>query len=110
CLQHARGAFDEFILVDTGSQDRTVAIAESFGAKVLHRAWDDDFSAPRNLGLSAATGDWVLVLDADEFILEGGCERIRELVQNPMALGYHLRFTNIYGGGKTIGVLMVRLF
>lgn len=110
CLQRARGAFDEFVLVDTGSKDRTVEIAESFGAKVLHRAWDDDFSAPRNLGLQSATGDWILVLDADEFIHEGGCERIRQLVQNPAALGYHLRFTNNYGQGKTIGVMMVRLF
>lgn len=110
CLQHARGAFDEFVLVDTGSKDRTVEIAESFGAKVLHRAWDDDFSAPRNLGLQSATGDWILVLDADEIVHNGGCERIRELVQNPFALGYHLRFTNNYGNGKTIGVMMVRLF
>tara|TARA_R110002072_G_scaffold174303_4_gene329482 strand:- start:97022 stop:99490 length:2469 start_codon:yes stop_codon:yes gene_type:complete len=110
CLRHAQGAFDELVLVDTGSTDRTIEIAESFGAKVLHRAWDDDFSAPRNFGLQSATGDWILVLDADEIIHEGGCERTRELVQNPSALGYHLRFTNNYGNGKTIGVMMVRLF
>ena len=110
CLQHAQGAFDEFILVDTGSKDRTIAIAESMGAKVLHQPWDDDFSKPRNLGLAAATGDWILVLDPDEFLQAGACERIRELVQNPQALGYHLRFTNTYSSGKTIGVMMVRLF
>jgi Tfp pilus assembly protein PilF len=110
CLEHARGAFDEFILVDTGSKDRTIEIAESAGAKVLQQAWDDDFAKPRNLGLSAATGDWILVLDADEFLQSGGVERIRELVQNPHALGYHLCFTNRYSSGKTIGVMMVRLF
>jgi len=110
CLEHAQGAFDELVLVDTGSTDDTTAIAESFGAKVLHFPWCDDFSAPRNVGLQAATGDWILVLDADEFVQPGGCERIRELVQNPRALGYHLHFVNVYGKGKTLGVMMVRLF
>ena len=110
CLGRARAAVDEIIVVDTGSTDRTVAIAESFGAKVLHSPWADDFSAPRNVGLQAATGDWILVLDADEFLQPGACERIRELVQQPGALGYHLHFVNIYGNGKTLGVMMVRLF
>ena len=68
CLDRARAAVDEIVIVDTGSKDRTVAIAQSFGAKVLHVPWDDDFSAPRNAGIAAATGDWILVLDADEFL------------------------------------------
>ena len=110
CLQRARAAVDEIVLVDTGSTDRTVAIAESFGAKVVHAPWCDDFAASRNVGLQLATGDWILVLDADEFLQPGACERIRELVQNPQALGYHLHFVNIYGHGKTLGVMMVRLF
>lgn len=110
CLRRAQGAFDEFVLVDTGSKDRTVEIAESYGAKVIHEPWDDDFSKPRNLGMSKATGDWILVLDADEFIQADGCEQMRQLVNNPHALGYHMLFTNNYGGGKTIGVMMVRLF
>lgn len=110
CLRRAQGAFDEFILVDTGSKDRTIEIAESYGAKVLHRPWDDDFSTPRNLGLSEATGDWILVLDPDEFVQGDGCQQMRELVNNPYALGYHLLFTNNYGNGKTTGVMMVRLF
>ncbi|HEB54234.1 MAG TPA: glycosyltransferase family 2 protein, partial [bacterium] len=110
CLEHAAAAFDELVLVDTGSTDRTVEIAESFGAKVVHEPWADDFSAPRNTALQHATGDWILVLDADEFLLEEGPARIRELVQDPTALGYHMRFINDYGDGKTIGVMMVRLF
>ncbi len=110
CLERAKAAVDEIVIVDTGSKDGTVAIAESFGARVLHTTWDDDFSAPRNLGLRAATGDWILVLDADEFLQPGACERIRELVQNERALGYHLHFVNVYDGGKTLGVMMVRLF
>ena len=60
----------EIILVDTGSTDNTVAIAEKFGAKVYHQPWADNFSVPRNLSLEKATGDWILVLDADEAIAE----------------------------------------
>lgn len=110
CLSRARPAVDEIVLVDTGSTDDTIAIAESFGAKILRSPWQDDFSAPRNVGLRAATGDWVLVLDADEFLQPGACERIRELVENPAASGFHLHFVNIYGKGRTLGVMMVRLF
>lgn len=58
----------EIILVDTGSTDATVRIATDLGARVLHRPWDGDFSLPRNLGLEHATGDWILVLDADEAV------------------------------------------
>lgn len=110
CLRHAAAAVDEIVLVDTGSQDRTIAIAESFGAKVVREEWRDDFAAPRNTALAHATGDWILVLDADEMLTPDAPARIRELVRDPSAAGYHLRFTNIYTGGKTIGVMMVRLF
>ncbi|MCU1451848.1 MAG: glycosyltransferase [Acidimicrobiales bacterium] len=66
CLSSLRGIVDELVIVDTGSVDATVAIAESYGARVLHQQWTGDFSAPRNLGLEAATGRWILYIDADE--------------------------------------------
>lgn len=66
CLESVRGVADEIILVDTGSEDATVAIAQRFGAKVLRYKWHDDFAAARNQSLQAATGQWLLVLDADE--------------------------------------------
>jgi glycosyltransferase involved in cell wall biosynthesis len=66
CLQSAQAWVDEMIVVDTGSNDETVAIAESFGAKVSHFQWCDDFAAARNYSLTLATGAWILVLDADE--------------------------------------------
>jgi tetratricopeptide (TPR) repeat protein len=110
CLSRAAPFVDEIVLVDTGSRDDTVGIAQSFGARVLHEEWQDDFSAPRNTALRAATGDWILVLDADEFLQPGAGERIRELVRCPAVSGYHLRFVNVYGAGRTQGVMMVRLF
>ena len=69
CLQAARDAVDEIVVVDTGSTDRTVEIAESLGARVLHHEWDGDFSAARNVSFDAATGDWVMYLDADEVLV-----------------------------------------
>jgi tetratricopeptide (TPR) repeat protein len=66
CVESAREAVDEIIIVDTGSTDGTVELAERLGAKVSHFTWCDDFAAARNASLDAATSDFVLVLDADE--------------------------------------------
>jgi len=60
------GLVDEVVIVDTGSTDGTIAVARSFGARVLEEPWREDFSAARNVSLDAATGDWILWLDADE--------------------------------------------
>ena len=66
CLKSVRGLAAQIIVVDTGSTDRTVAIAREFGAEIYSFAWGDDFAAARNAALERATGDWVLMLDADE--------------------------------------------
>lgn len=66
CLASLRGVVDEIIVVDTGSLDRSVAIATEFGAVVSHHVWNDDFAEARNRSLDAATGEWVLYIDADE--------------------------------------------
>lgn len=80
CLASVDGAVDERVVLDTGSTDRTVALAQAAGARVVHRAWSGDFSAARNAVLAAATGDWVLVLDADERLGPGAAEVIRAAV------------------------------
>ena len=56
------------LVVDSGSSDKTVEIAEKCGAKVVYSAWDDDFAAQRNFALQHVTTPWVLYLDADEFL------------------------------------------
>ena len=66
CLASVRDVVDELIVVDTGSRDATPAIAAALGAHVSSAPWSDDFAAARNASLARATGDWVLVLDADE--------------------------------------------
>ena len=68
CLASIKPVVQELLVVDTGSCDRTVAIAELFGARVIRYAWHDDYAAARNAGLVSALGEWVLVLDADEVV------------------------------------------
>lgn len=71
---------DEMIVVDTGSEDRTKDIATVYGAKVYDFQWKDDFSAARNYALSKASGEWVLILDADEVISPIDFEILRKIV------------------------------
>ncbi len=66
CLSSVKDVADEIVIVDTGSTDKTIEIAESFSAKIFHFDWVNDFSAARNFALSKCTGDWILYLDADE--------------------------------------------
>ncbi len=65
-LSHHAELADEVIIVDTGSRDETRDIARGAGARVIEHAWQDDFAAARNAGLTAVSSDWVLILDADE--------------------------------------------
>jgi glycosyltransferase involved in cell wall biosynthesis len=97
CLEAVRGAVDEIVVVDTGSTDGTVRIAESFGARVLHHAWDGDFSAARNVSFDAATGDWVMYLDADEVLVADDVKRLRALTARTWREAFYLVETNHTG-------------
>jgi Flp pilus assembly protein TadD len=66
CLESARDVCDDIVVVDTGSTDATVAIAETAGARVHHHPWEGSFSAARNHALRYARRAWILQLDADE--------------------------------------------
>lgn len=79
-LSWGKNLVTEQIVVDTGSTDRTVEIAESMGAKVFHFEWIDDFSAAKNFALEKASGDWIAFLDADEYIRESDMEKLRKLL------------------------------
>ena len=66
CLASIAPVVDEIVVVDTGSSDGTVAIAERHGARIHHHAWTGDFAAARNLALDGTECDWILYIDADE--------------------------------------------
>jgi len=80
CLASAKPVLHELIVVDTGSTDRTEAIATAFGAKLHRFPWNGNFSDARNHALEQAKGAWVLVLDADEVISDRDYGQIRTLV------------------------------
>lgn len=75
-----QGNYDELIVVDTGSTDKTVAVAEKYGAQIYHFVWQNDFSLARNFALEKAAGEWIIFLDADEYY-EGPIS-IREYLHN----------------------------
>lgn len=70
----------EQIVVDTGSTDRTVEIAQEMGAKVFHFEWCDDFSAAKNYAIEQASGEWIAFLDADEYMQEADAERLLQIL------------------------------
>ncbi|MDJ0677767.1 MAG: tetratricopeptide repeat protein [Calothrix sp. MO_167.B42] len=81
CLQSAKKLVDEIVVLDTGSTDKTPQIAREHGAKVHDFQWCNDFSAARNEALKYVTGDWVLVLDADETLVPGIMPQLKEAIQ-----------------------------
>lgn len=83
-LSWGKGIVYEQIVVDTGSSDRTIQIAEEMGAKVFHFPWDNDFSAAKNFALEQAKGDWIAFLDADEYLSEEDARKILPLLKNSM--------------------------
>ena len=79
CLEQASKVVDQLIVVDTGSEDESVQIAEAAGAQVYHHPWEGDFSKARNQSLSYATKDWVLILDGDEVLDEDSLHHFETL-------------------------------
>lgn len=86
CLESVRPHVDRILVVDTGSTDATAALAATGGAEVHHMAWPHDFSAARNHALDLADADWNLILDADEWIVDGGAH-LRAWCQGPDRVG-----------------------
>jgi len=114
CLRSVRGVADEIVVVDTGSGDGTADVARAHGARVVSVEWRGDFSFARNAGLEAATGDWILVLDADEELDDASIPELRAAVADAAAEAYWVRIVNYLGqspdDGLTVENLYPRLF
>jgi len=98
CLESAKPFFTQIVVVDTGSTDRTIEIAESFGAEVHEVVWPDSFAEARNESLKYATGDWICWLDADDTLpFLSGETMVNAVLNAPERLGgliMPVRFVN----------------
>ncbi|MEW6696899.1 MAG: glycosyltransferase [Bacillota bacterium] len=111
CIDSVKHLVHEIIVVDTGSSDDTVLLAQKAGARVFHISWTDDFARARNVGLEKATGDWILVLDADEVLATVSDEKFQQLLKDAEVEGYFLNIRNFYGNGREFTTdKVVRLF
>ena len=113
CLAAAAPAVDEIIVVDTGSTDRTIEIAEKYGARVIEQAWTGSFSDARNASFDAATSDWIIYLDADEVLVEEDVRRLRALTGRVWREAFYLvetSYTGELGDGGAITNSALRVF
>ncbi len=103
---------DEIVVYDTGSTDRSVAIARERGARVFEGYWDDSFARARNVAIAQARGDWILSLDADEELVANPTT-VRALLTDPRSdvEAYLMAIENLHGAGNARSVhTAVRLF
>lgn len=99
CIKSAKLVCDDIIVVDAGSNDSTLNLANASGAKVFSTIWES-YGASRNLGAAKAKNDWILALDADERISIQLAQAIRQLkLDNPNCI-YKFRRENYLGNKK----------
>lgn len=87
CLKSSAKMVDEIVVVDTGSSDNTKQIALDHGARVYDFQWCNDFAAARNYSIEQTTGDWVLVMDADEYFTEDCSDIIQSFMKDKNRIG-----------------------
>lgn len=92
CLSSLKGLVDEIVIVDTGSQDASLDIARRHGVRLIEWAWRDDFAAARNVGLDAATSEWLLYIDADERLVDTTYDGLRTGLDTPDAFAGRVLF------------------
>ncbi len=100
----------EIVVADTGSRDRTVEIARERGARVVSHPWADDFAAARNAALDAATGRWVLAVDADEVLEDPDAGRLRARLASAEEPAFSVEVVSARGGGRVEVAHLCRLF
>jgi len=116
CFENIGSAVDEILLLDTGSTDSTIPVAESLGAEVFPYDWDENFSNARNTLMKRAKNDWVLWIDGDEYFPPELVAEIGQAVQSYSDnVGYFIPRKNYYFGkwlryGKNYPDYQLKLF
>ncbi len=98
CLNAFAPIFDELLITDTGSTDKTHEIAKLHNAKILHFEWIEDFSAARNFTLEHVSTEWTMMIDADDFIEMDDAAKLLEVMKEPTFEALILPY--IYTGSK----------
>jgi len=107
CINSIQGKVDEIIVVDTGSTDRTIEIAQKYNSVVKYFEWINDFAAARNYSISDAKMEYILVLDADEY-LDDSADLQKDLERGESY--YSLQIRNYQNEGKSFVHQSIRLF
>ena len=112
CLKSIRSWIDEIIIVDTGSTDKTIEIAESYGAKIYHQEWEGNFSKHRNYSLEQATSDWIFIIDADERLCEEDITKLQGLINSDNHSIISINVYSVYGDNQDMTTFLpsIRLF
>lgn len=100
CLKSIAGVVDQIVVVDTGSSDKTMDVARSFGAETYAFPWNDSFSEARNYSLKQARGDWVLILDGDDELVWEDKQPLQELLSSKEAEAYFMQTLNMLGNDR----------
>lgn len=107
CLDSVKDKVDQIVIVDTGSTDATIDIAKEYTKEIYCFQWCDDFAAARNESLKYAKSDYILVLDADEYLPSDAD------LKAEISTGfdyYFLKIHNMLSYGRAINHTAVRLF
>jgi len=96
CLESAYGWADELLVVDDESTDKTVELTKKYTDRILHRRMDNE-GAHRNWAYAQAKNEWVLSLDADEYLTEELKEEITRAIQDPKYHAYSIPLRNFIG-------------
>jgi len=111
CIRSVRHLIDEIVVMDTGSTDSTIEQGLAEGAKIYHYNWQQNFAEARNYALEQATGDWILVLDADERLEYIDRNKFNDLLIHSEVEGYFITIESDIGNGEEkIVDQVVRLF
>ncbi len=111
CFESILNLADQIIVVDTGSNDSSISIAEKYGAQIFHFEWINDFSAARNYSLSKVQGEWILYLDADERLDPKSVKEIERIKNSKENAGYFCTVKSIDNeNNRDNSMRYVRLF
>lgn len=95
CLNSVKDIVDEMIIIDTGSTDNSIAIANEFGAKIYFYSWNNNFSEARNYSITKATKDWILLMDGDDVLEKEDIEKVVNLINTSNKHGHFFKTLSI---------------